>query len=95
MTGKAWEYDWSSAAAHTGGEDSTGMLHLDDWRRIATAESWRAYLDEQQDDTMVDLIREKTKMGRPLGDDGFISEVGMKVGRNFRPLPNGRPRNDG
>ena len=95
MVKKAWKYEWSSAVAHTGGEDSTGMLRMEDWRRFAKAKSWQAYLDERQDDMMVDLIRAKTNRGRPLGSDSFISKLETMVGRRLRPLPHGRPRKDG
>ena len=91
---KAWRYKWSSAVAHTGGEDSTGMLQLDAFRRMATAESWKAYLAEQEDGFLIDLMRAKTSGGRPLGSDSFVSKLETMVGRRLRPLPHGRPRKE-
>ena len=91
---KAWKYEWSSAAAHTGGVDSTGMLQLDAFRRMATAESWKAYLTEREDDMLIETIRAKTSRGRPLGSDSFVSKLETMVGRRLRPLANGRPRKE-
>lgn len=92
MVRNAWRYEWSSAATHTGSPDRSGILTMHMWNRIATAESWKQYLMEKQDQATVDRIRFQTNRGRPLGSDSFISKVEKAVGRRLRPLPNGRPR---
>ena len=34
------------------------------------------YLEEKDDECMVDTIRSNSKTGRPCGDDGFMQTVG-------------------
>jgi len=91
---RAWQYEWSSAAAHTGAQDAAGILCLDAWRKLATPESWKAYLIERTDEEFVRTLRLRTSRGRPLGSDSFISKLETIAGRRLRALPNGRPRKE-
>ena len=95
MVRKAWRYPWSSAAAHTGARDATGILSLDAWSGIATPELWKQYLCENQADAGAEIIRARTCRGRPLGSDCFISKLETMTGRSLRPLPHGRLRKGG
>jgi putative transposase len=94
MVRKAWEYNWSSAVAHTGGRDTAAILSMAAWRRLATDASWEKYLTEKEDPALNELIRAKTNRGRPLGSDSFISKLEKMAGRRLRPLPHGRPRKE-
>ena len=89
---KPWRYRWSSASAHVGGEDLSGLLNLERWRRKWTEAEWRSMVSEGLDDVVVDLMRRHTSRGRPLGSDSFLSKVERLVGRRVRALPPGRPK---
>jgi putative transposase len=93
MVRKAWDYEWSSAAAHTGmEEDTTGLLDMDTWNAMIRAEDWKNNLAAREDKNTMETIRLNTRTGRPLGSDNFISKLETKAGRRLRPLPHGRPR---
>jgi len=89
---RPWRYPWSSAAAHCGGRDPSGLLDLASWQGDAAGLDWRAALTEPQDDAMIASLRQATSRGRPLGSDSFISKLEKLVGRRLRALPVGRPR---
>ena len=89
---KPWRYEWSSASAHAGLEDRTGLLDLDRWRAQWRPEEWRALLEDPDDDEATTALRNSTGRGWPLGSDTFISKLEQVVGRRLRPLPIGRPR---
>ena len=72
--------------------DQAGILMLDIWRRMATAESWNQFPIDKQDQATDERIRFQTNRGRPLGSDSFINKVKNMVGRRLRPLSNGRPK---
>jgi putative transposase len=87
----AWAYEWSSAKAHTGGNDGTGLLDIAAWQNLLAGIDWREALRQGQDAKELAEIRTCTSTGRPLGSDSFISKVEKAVGRRLRPLPPGRP----
>ncbi len=93
LANKAWEYPWSSAAAHCGLEEDNGYLDLSTWRAETSAEDWRATLTEAvpNKDTQA-VVRRNTLTGRPLGSDSFLSKAEAVLGRRVRPLPMGRPK---
>ncbi len=88
----AWDYPWSSAAAHTGEPDASGLLDLEAWARQWTARKWRAELTSPQDAALTSRLRLSTHRGRPLGSDSFLSKLERRLGRRLRPLPVGRPK---
>ena len=45
MVRKAWRWVWSSAEAHCGGKDPSGLLDLSAWWRHQTASAWRDLTD--------------------------------------------------
>ena len=92
MVRHAWEYTWSSAAAHVGGADPSGLLDLSSWRRRHRDADWREMLQAHEDDDLVAAIRWTTHRGRPLATDSFISKLEAKLGRRLRRLPGGRPK---
>jgi len=89
---KAWLYPWSSAAAHCGGKDASGLLDLRRWARRWPNELWREELSRRDDREAVRGLQSFTTRGRPLGSDSFLSKAEKLVGRRLRPLPGGRPR---
>ena len=55
-------------------------------------QDWLGYLEEGENDAIVDAIRNNSKTGRPCGDDSFIQTIEDIVGRKLKALPKGRPR---
>jgi putative transposase len=88
----AWQYAWSSAAAHMAGADPTGLLDLSGWSREWSPEGWKTALREREDDTEVAALRLSTHRGRPLATDAFLAKLERRLRRRLRPLPVGRPR---
>jgi len=90
---KAWRYPWSSAAAHVGGVDRTGLLDLPDWdKHLAPGVDWAQCLSTPQDEATEGRIRSWNSRGCPLASDTFISKLETRLNRRLRPRPRGRPR---
>jgi len=88
----AWQWRWSSAAAHCDGRDPSGLLNIASWRnRLPPNGEWREALDADQDAPELDSLRLATSRGRPLGSDSFVAKLERILGRRLRPLPVGRP----
>jgi putative transposase len=92
MTRAPWVYRWSSAAAHTGREDTAGILDLKWWQKISAAPNWKQALTEPEDKHIQSALRGHTHTGRPLGSDSFLSKLEHRLGRRLRALPIGRPK---
>ena len=88
----AWRYAWSSAAAHVGGSDGTGLLDLTAWAADWTGEAWREALRQPEDAAETAALRLATHRGRPLATDSFMSKLEYRLGRRLRPQPVGRPK---
>lgn len=97
MVASAWEWEWSSAAAHVGGASSDPLL-VSDWRtRTAEvglgewdAERWADALDGQAEAEAAE-IRRATLTGEPLGPKAFLERLESEAGRQLRVLKRGRP----
>jgi len=85
-----WEYAWSSARAHVGHPDTSGLIDCVKWKGRMDPEDWKQILLERLDDDEVDRLRACTKRGRPFGSVEFLSKLEEALG--IRPLPVGRPR---
>ena len=92
MVRRAWRYPWSSAAAHVGKADAGGLIDVGHWEAITSAAEWAEELCEPESEDMVELIRLRTRTGRPLGSARFVGKLESLLGRRLRPLPPGRPR---
>ena len=92
MVRRVWRWRWSSAAAHVGEKDTSGLLDLAAWRKRLRGVDWRAELTEPQDESIVRALRLGACRGRPLGTDRFLSKLESLLARRLRPLPVGRPR---
>jgi putative transposase len=93
MVKEAWEYAWSSAAAHCGEGQGNPLLNAARWREETSGADWREILKETAlDREVVETIRRSTHTGRPLGSDRFLSKVERLLGRRVRPLPVGRQK---
>jgi putative transposase len=89
---EAWRWRWSSAVAHCGGDDLSGLLDLASWRREMDPAKWKGILRRHEDEGLVRSLRLATSRGRPLGSDRFLAKLETLLGRRLRALPRGRPR---
>jgi putative transposase len=84
------EYPWSSAKEHInqGGDFilcKKSFLHLD-------IKNWSLYLKADTDSNVAENIRAKTKLGRPYGENGFMTKLEKKLGMELTNRKPGRPR---
>ena len=86
MVERAAEYVWSSASAHLAGEDKSGLLDMEWWRREGPA-NWGELLKIEEADAEAHL-RGCTYAGRPFGEESFVSDLGKRFGRYWT---RGRP----
>ena len=89
MVERAADYPWSSALAHLKGEDKSGMLDMEWWRREGSA-NWGDLL-EGGDAAAEASLRGCTYAGQPFGEESFVSEIGKRFGRYWT---RGRPRKE-
>jgi putative transposase len=98
MVGDAWDWPWSSAAAHV--TEGTGDILLDaGWREWTidarlgewSFEDWRGLLGGDQMEEEVRTLRRATWTGEPLGSERFVKELESEAGRRLRVLARGRP----
>ncbi|UCG88287.1 MAG: transposase, partial [Gemmatimonadota bacterium] len=92
MVRVAWRFPWSSAAAHVGEPDPTGLLDLAVWNKQWRPAAWREALRDSDDPDETKRLLLSTHRGRPLGTDSFLSKLESKLNRRMRPLPVGRPK---
>ena len=89
----AWQWRWSSAAAHCDGRDGSGLLNMAAWRkRLPPDGDWSEALGAPQKPPDVKELRLATSRGRPFGSDSFVAKLEQMLGRRLRPQPVGRPR---
>ena len=89
---RAWEYPWSSAAAHLGRPDPAGLLDETAWREASRNVGFKAMLMRAEKERDLADLRQSTRAGRPLGSDNFLSKLEVSLGRRLRPLAGGRPK---
>jgi putative transposase len=65
-------WEWSSAAAHGASAPAEAFLAMELWQARWCAESWRAFLGQQESDMELGEIRRSTHTGQPLGVPAFI-----------------------
>jgi len=92
LVAHAEDWPWSSAAAHLGQDDATGLLDLLSWRETHPLPEWQAALQLPEDDDMLARLRLTTHTGRPLGAESFFDTLEALLGRRLRALTVGRPR---
>lgn len=88
----AYEWRWSSAGAHCGGEDPSGLLDLVSWKHDMDVAQWRRKLECADDECWTQSFHLCTSRGRPLGSDDSLAKLEVLLGRRLRPLPRGHPR---
>jgi len=91
----AEEWPWSSAAAHLGQDDPTGLLDLATWRTTMPFPQWQETLRLPEEDEALQRLRVTTQTGRPIGDDTLLDVLEATIGHRLRALTVGRPRKRG
>ncbi len=91
IVAKPWEWEWSSASVHCGIlKSDLACARLFDYVNISQGE-WQEYITFSDDTNDVLMIRNQTRKGRPLGENGFVKNVERKLGRELILKPVGRP----
>lgn len=88
MVKDAWNYSWSSAAFHVGIKNHDCLVGQSDL--FSEIDDWYSFLATKDDN--IDILREKTRTGRPCGADNFLDIVEKITGRDLRPKAAGRPK---
>jgi putative transposase len=86
---RAWEWPWSSAAAHVAGRGD-GLV-LPKGPLVAEVNDWRRFLETADDEATGQSLRLHARTGRPLGESGFLKALGKQLGRALEPGRRGRP----
>jgi len=90
---RAEEWRWSSARVRLGLAEGDGLVDLARWRAEYSSARWRTVLETSvEEEAFGERLREASRRGRPLGNDGFTEELERRSGRRLRPFPVGRPR---
>ncbi len=85
----AEDYLWSSAAAHCGLRGDT--LLSGNCPLVPEIKNWSEWLSVE-DKGAEDLIRRRTRIGRPLGSEEFVRRFELQTGRELLPKKRGPRR---
>jgi putative transposase len=88
MVKRAEEYLWSSAAAHCCLRDDP--LLSGECPLASEIANWSEWLNEPDDETVCEVIRRHTRIGRPLGSNDFLCRLERETGRRLLPQKRGR-----
>lgn len=84
----SWKYPYSSARFHIGEEPADPLLS--EYSLLGQVEDWKAFLETAPSE--IDMIREKTRTGRPCGDESFYQKIREDTGMDYAPKSAGRPK---
>lgn len=88
----AWDYRWSSAAAHCGMRHEP--LLSGDLERADHVGDWSAWLSDGDDEEAMRSLRRNTRTGRPCGGEGFVARLEALTGRRLTARAVGRPKRE-
>ena len=77
---KAENYPWSSAAFHAKGETDP-LVNKSPLVEMVT--DWQGFLAEEFSASMISALKRAERTGRPLGDDKFLANLGLTLGRDL------------
>jgi putative transposase len=92
MVKRAWEWPWSSAAAHVAGRGDA--LIRPGGPLAAEVSNWRRFLAGKDDAATAELLRRHGRTGRPLGSERMVQTLERRLGRRLSPGLPGRPRKE-
>ena len=75
MVAEAVLWPWSSAADHCSANVRDGFLALERWESRWTFTTWKEYLADEELESSLAVIRQRTHTGRPLGNAEFVHEL--------------------
>jgi putative transposase len=87
LTENPAQYRWSSAAAHCGLRKDA--LLSPDFPPLNAVNDWKHWLSEENSKE-VEIIRERTKTGRPSGSDPFVEKLESLLKRDLKLKKRGR-----
>ena len=76
---KPQDYKWSSARSHV--EKEVNTVLSGDCCLTEQIQDWPGYLEEKDDEELINIIRSTTRTGRPCGEEGFIKTAEEIVGK--------------
>jgi REP-associated tyrosine transposase len=82
---RAEDWPWSSARAHATGK-ADGLVAPESF--LASADDWRLRLRDGMGEEETQLLRERTRTGRPLGSPKFVERLERLL---LRPLQRRKP----
>lgn len=83
------EWPWCSAQAHLNNEDDA-LVQVSPL--LEQAGDWRSFLNNGEDEDMLETIRKHERTGRPLGSIPFVEHLEQVLDRQLRPQAPGRKR---
>jgi putative transposase len=84
------EYPYSSARAHILGTNDTLLKEpLFDKNEL---NEYRRFVRSKEDKKILEEIRKQTRLGKPLGDAGFLEILSEQLGHDLIFRQKGRPR---
>ncbi len=89
---QAWQWPWSSASAHLGEIDFSGLIDPQRWAALSRDLDWRAELKRHDDKAELERLRLATSTGRPWTSEPFLKKLETDLGRRLHALAPGRPR---
>jgi len=84
------DYPYSSAKAHILGRKDP-LLKEPPFDKSELNE-YRRFIRSEEDKKITQEIRKQTRLGKPLGDGGFLNVLSERLGRSLSFRPKGRPR---
>jgi len=88
---EAWQWPWSSAAAHVEGRGDA--LIQAGGPLVSEVSDWRGFLAGEEAEDVLHQIRRHARTGRPLGGPDFVVDIERRLGRILAPCKPG-PRPD-
>jgi putative transposase len=88
----AAKYAWSSAKAHILGTRDPVLSNSRWFLEEIGVQHYRSYLEEEESEKELGVIRRMTKQGLPLGISTFQQKIEQALKRKLIPRPRGRPR---
>ena len=88
LVSEPWDYRWSSAKGHI---DGKGDELVKTQPKGIIIDGWREFLSEPEDEK-VNILRQATQTGRPIGTEIFLQNIEDLVGRSLKLGKSGRPR---
>ncbi|MDP2989095.1 MAG: transposase [Kiritimatiellota bacterium] len=90
LCGQAWEYPWSSAAAHVAGRED-GLVNIAPLAGLVP--DWREYIRHDPNAAQMQALRRHERTGRPLGTAGFVAALEALLARSLcRQKPGPKPK---